>query len=234
MESPPQRRYITSGKIVRVAQHTAQKMNRISRRLGVGGYILAGGQSQRMGRDKALLELSGKTLLARAASLLEPLTGTPTVIGPPELYSSSSLRVIADLTPRIGPLGGILTALGDSQSPWNLILGCDLPFLTAEWLAYLIDRALDSDADAVIPQSLAGAEPLCAMYHKRSEPEISSAVSRGVRKVTDGLAALTIEPVPPSEWKQFDAGGRLFQNMNSPEDFEAARALFGGRSTEAD
>lgn len=198
----------------------------MTRQHGVGGYILAGGASSRMGRDKALLVLAGRTLLDRAASLIEPLTGAPTVIGSPDRYGSGKWRVIADQIAGLGPLGGIATALRDSREPWNLILGCDLPFVTQEWPAYLIDRALASPADAVVPQSARGAEPLCAMYRQSAEPLISKALSRGIRKVTDALADLNVESIPPDEWKKFDSHGRLFDNMNSPADFEAARTIF--------
>jgi molybdopterin-guanine dinucleotide biosynthesis protein A len=179
-----------------------------------------------MGSDKALLVLGGRTLLDRAASLIEPLTGAPTVIGSPERYASSGWRVIADEVAGLGPLAGIATALHDSREPWNVILGCDLPFVTEEWLAYLIDRALASAADAVVPQSPRGAEPLCAMYRKTAETHIAEALALGVRKVTDVLAGLNVEPILPADWKTFDSHGRLFDNMNSPADYEAARIIF--------
>jgi molybdopterin-guanine dinucleotide biosynthesis protein A len=185
-----------------------------------------------MHTDKALLVVDGRTMLDRTASLLAPLTGPPTVIGPPERYAASRWRVVADLTSGLGPLGGIATALRDSSVPWNLILGCDLPFLTEEWLAYLLDRALASAGDAVVPRSRRGAEPLCAAYRKSAEPRIANALARGVRKVTDALAELNVEAILPDEWKRFDSHGRLFDNMNTPADFEAARIVFESAARE--
>jgi molybdopterin-guanine dinucleotide biosynthesis protein A len=196
----------------------------MARFANVGGFILAGGESSRMGRDKALLEWDGEPLLLRAARLLGPLVGAPLVIAPPARYENLGLRLVADDNPGLGPLGGIATALRISLHPWNLVIGCDLPYLTPEWLAFLIERALASSADAALPVSAAGAEPLCAMYHRRAADAISAALGRGVRKVTDGLAGLAVLYLASDEWKAFDSGGRLFKNINAPAEYDAARA----------
>lgn len=195
----------------------------------VAGFILAGGESSRMGRDKSLLELSGVPLLARTARLVESVAGPPTVVGGAGECRSLGLRVIADDWPGAGPLGGIATALGASSAPWNLIVACDLPHLTQAWLAYLVERALASPGDAVLPMSARGAEPLCAMYHQRCAPAIRAALAQGTRKVTDGLQSVLVEMIGPLEWKGFDSEGLLFKNMNSPEDYEETRARLGER-----
>ena len=127
-----------------------------------------------------------------------------------------------------GPLGGIATALRAATAPWSLIVATDLPYLTREWLEYLIARALASSGDAVLPMNTRGAEPLCAMYHQRAEPAIRKALERGTRKVTDGLLDVRVETIAPDEWKGFDSEGLLFKNMNSPEDYEEAKARLGG------
>jgi molybdenum cofactor guanylyltransferase len=194
----------------------------------IAGFILAGGESSRMGRDKALLELGGVPLIQRTARLVESVAGTPTVIGNTEAYRSFGLRLIGDDWPGAGPLGGIATALRASDAPWSLVVACDLPYLTREWLDYLVARAGASPADAVVPINALGAEPLCAMYHKRGEAGIRRALERGTRKVTDGLKEIRIEAIAPGEWKAFDSEGLLFKNMNSPEDYEEARAKLGG------
>ncbi len=186
--------------------------------------MLAGGESARMGRDKALIELEGVPLILRVAGLLEPLTGRSIVIGQPERFDGLDLQVIGDDQPGLGPLGAISTALRNTRRPWNLILGCDLPFLTGPWLEHLIARAVHSSNAVVMPRSEGGLEPLCAMYHQRCEQAISAALARGVRKVTDGLADLRMEIIAPAEWKPFDSEGLLFKNMNSPADYEEARS----------
>jgi len=198
----------------------------------IAGFVLAGGASSRMGRAKALLEIGGVPLLVRTVRLVESVAGPATVIGRPGAYESIGLRAIDDDVPGAGPLGAIATALRASSAPWNLVVACDLPYLTREWLEYVAKRALASSADAVLPINARGAEPLCAAYHKRGEAAIRAALARGVRKVTDGLRDLRVETIEPAEWKAFDSDGLLFKNMNSPEDYEEAKARLdaGARS----
>ena len=118
-----------------------------------------------MGREKALLEVGGEALIQRTARLVESVAGAPTVIGNAGAFLPLGLRAIEDEWPGAGPLGGIATALRASSSPWSLVVACDLPYLTKGWLEFLIERALASDAIAVLPMNIRGAEPLCAMYH---------------------------------------------------------------------
>lgn len=188
------------------------------------GFVLAGGESSRMGRNKALLELGGALVIVRVARLVEEVTGAATVVGSSEAYTPLGLRTIRDDWPGAGPLGGIATALRASDSAWNLIVACDLPYLTKEWLEYLVQRAVKSEADAVLPMNESGAEPLCAMYNKSEEAAIWLALDRGTRKVTGGLTDLRIEYIEPREWKDFDSDGLLFKNMNSAADYEEAKA----------
>lgn len=190
----------------------------------MAGWVLAGGASARMGRAKALLEIGGVPFVVRTARLVESVAGSATVIGNPGAYQPLGLSAIGDDRPGAGPLGAIATALRASDAPWNLIVACDLPYLTREWLEYVVQRALASPADAVLPMNTRGAEPLCAAYHKRGEAAIRAALERGVRKVTDGLKDLRVDTIEPAEWKAFDSDGLLFKNMNSPEDYEEAKA----------
>jgi molybdopterin-guanine dinucleotide biosynthesis protein A len=193
----------------------------------IAGFILAGGESSRMGRDKALLELGGVPLIVRTARLVETITGRPTVIGDAEEYLALGLRAVGDDWPGAGPLGAIATALRVSAAPWSLVVACDLPYLTRAWLDFIVARAFASQGSAVLAMNTRGAEPLCAMYHKRCEPAIRAALENGTRKVTDGLKGVLVEMIGPLEWKDFDSTGLLFKNMNSPEDYEEARARFG-------
>lgn len=177
-----------------------------------------------MGQPKGLLTFAGKPLIVHVARLVEAVVQPPVVIGPASNYGGMGLRVVGDDRRNLGPLGGICTALRVTTRGWNLIVGCDLPFLTREWLEHLIGRAMDSPADVVMPINERGYEPLCAMYRKRAHGAIEAALGRGVRKITDGLAELTLAAIEPTEWKAFDPRGRLFKNVNTPAEYEQARA----------
>lgn len=190
----------------------------------VEGFVLAGGESARMGRNKALLEVGGVPMIVRTARLVASVVKSATAVGSPDTYAALGLRTIRDDWPGAGPLGGIATALRASEAEWNLIVACDLPYLTKPWLSYLAQRGTSSPADAVLPMNLAGAEPLCAMYSKGGEAAVWLALDRGTRKVTDWLASQRVEYIEPGEWKDFDSDGLLFKNMNSTADYEEAQA----------
>ena len=199
-----------------------------ARRREVAGFVLAGGASSRMGRNKALLELDGEPLVLRAARTISAAGMDVTVIGAPELYEPLGLAAVPDAEPGFGPLGGIATALAHSAREWNLVVAVDLPYLTPAWLAALADRALaEQAADAILPRSERGLEPLSAVYHRRCLGPIRGALARGVRKVTEGLAgppACRVMEIAPGEWNRVARGGLLFENINTPTDYERAAA----------
>jgi len=194
------------------------------------GFILAGGKSSRMGSDKALLEFGGITILQRTADLAAPLvsrvsliTSSPAASEVASPYAQLKLPLIGDRWPGAGPLGGITTALLSASADLCLILACDLPHLTQDWLAFLLDRSAKSGADAVVPETAKGLEPLCAVYRASRSATLAAALDGGVRKVTDALAALKISKIPESEWRPFSQDGLLFHNMNTRQDYLDAR-----------
>ena len=191
------------------------------------GYVLAGGASRRFGADKALVEFAGRTLLSRMCELIAATTGSVHVVAPAGRYSNQALSLIEDRWPDQGPLGGIITALratqeSNSVEPWNLMVSCDMPFLTREWLEYLAARAAANHAEVVVPRSRFVLEPLCACWRTSATPSLQAAFDQGVRKVTDAMKRLRMEILDETHWKRFDSAGRLFWNMNTPRDYQAA------------
>jgi molybdopterin-guanine dinucleotide biosynthesis protein A len=179
------------------------------------GYVLVGGRSSRMGRDKALLPLRGGVLAEWVARCVRQSAGTATLVGDPARYSSLGMRVIPDLFPEQGPLGGILTALRDSAAPWNLIVACDMPGIDVNLLATLIQTAQRSQADVLLPLDPEGRpQPLCAVYNRGSLASLERAFAQGVRKVTLALAGIQTLRLPMQEVTPF-------QNINTPEDWSA-------------
>jgi molybdenum cofactor guanylyltransferase len=200
----------------------------------IAGFILAGGQSSRMGRDKAMLEIDGVTVLDRTIALMRSVRIEPAVVGAAREFAraatATAAAVIVDERPGTGPLGGIASALRASQLPWNLVVACDLPYLTREWLEFLLARGLRSTADAVVPMNEGGPEPLCAVYAKSAEAPLVKAFESGVRGVIQGLTHIRVEYLELREWKGFDSEGLLFKNMNAPADYAKAQQRLGGRA----
>ena len=184
-----------------------------------------------MGRDKGLLDFGGVPLVLHTARLIEPLVAEVTVIGSPRRYTKLGLHAIADDvrvqsrtgSSGYGPLAGIATALSATRSPWNLILACDLPYLSAEWIDWLLSRALCSRGKAIVPRTERGIEPLAAVYRRECGATVAAALARGVRKVSDVIEELRVDHVYPREWRRIDPHGLILKNMNAPGDYEEAR-----------
>lgn len=195
------------------------------------GYVLAGGGSTRLGQDKALIEFDGKPLLLRAFRLLESAVRRVTVVASRRQYAELGVPIIPDEWPGSGPLGGIVTALRHSaldgtQSEWNLILACDMPFVTTDWLAFVAQRATRSAADAVVPRSSTGIEPLCAAYRTSCAAALAASLDRGVRKIGTAIGAVNVEYIPETESILFDSEGQLFKNVNTAADLGEAQAAW--------
>jgi len=181
-----------------------------------------------------MAQLAGQPLLARLCAKLGETTSAVAIIGDRKKYGAFGVTCIADRWPGEGPLGGIITALDASaQTPrtevpeptWNLIVGCDMPFLTREWLTFLVQRAVASSNNVVVPQSRHGLEPLCACWRVDANTMLRQSFDRGTRKVSEAMKHLRVEILDETHWKRFDSAGRLFWNMNTPADYEEARRL---------
>jgi len=180
------------------------------------GYVLVGGASSRMGRNKALLPYHGTTLAQSVAEVVRAAAGSAAMVGGLPRVASAGIGFVADLYPGEGPLGGILSALADSKADWNLVVACDMPGLRVDFLHRLLDRAESGASDAVIPAGPSGQwEPLCAAYHRNGRRGLEAAFRRGIRKLAVALAEIRAET-----W-QVPEELSCFQNVNTPEDWAA-------------
>ncbi len=187
--------------------------------MDTAGFVLAGGRSSRMGRDKALLEWDGDALLARAARCVAEAAGTVAVVGDPQRYAQFGMPVVADLRPGEGPLAGIEAALDSPYAAeWNLIVACDMPNLDTALLARLLAEARRHNPDCVTARTARGIEPLCAVYRRSFVDVARKALDAGQRKVRDAFVGLQVIHL----W--IDNEGAV-TNVNTPDDW---RALAGG------
>ena len=179
----------------------------------VAGFVLAGGASRRMGRDKALLEHEGQPWICLLADRVRAAAGNVTIIGPPERYAELGYPVEGDRTPGLGPLGGLGTALGLDYAPWNLVIACDMLHLPVELLVRLVRATETADADCVAAASPErGAEPLCAAYHARLAPLVDRLLESKQLKMRDFLAQIRFVGVAAAD-------PRELANVNTPEDW---------------
>ncbi len=192
----------------------------------VSAIIQAGGQSRRMGRDKALIDYQGQPIIAHVIKTLRTLSDDIVVVSNrSDLYSSFGVRVVADYDPPCGPLGGIAAGLQAVQHPLAVVVACDMPFLNVNLLRWLIDLA--DGYDAVVPQSGAEYEPLHAIYRRECYQPIVRRIERGERRVISFFADVRLRSVPESEWRVFDPEGRSLVNLNTPADLSLLSSSAG-------
>lgn len=204
-------------------------------RSGMEAAILTGGTSRRMGRDKAWLRLSGPTgppVIETLIQLLEPAYEPVRILAgesPQEPYVQLGLEVRADLRPHTGPLGGVHTALATAKRDVVLVVACDLPFLTREFLDGLSE--LRAGQDAVVPRPGGVPVPVCAFYATSCLPALEACLDRGQLKAADFLEDLVVRWVEDDELARLDPQGTALFNLNTPEDLARARviALQGSR-----
>jgi molybdopterin-guanine dinucleotide biosynthesis protein A len=181
-----------------------------------------------MGRDKALLEIGGQAMLARIVGRIRPLFDELSIVGGDAgSYGSFGVPVRPDVRPGCGSLGGIFTALAGASSPAVFCVACDMPFVNADLVAYLLETMEENKFQAVIPVVNDEPEPLCAVYSRLALPVIERDLDAGVRRIKDTLSSLRARNVDAAELHPFDPGLRTFFNINTPADLETARKIIG-------
>ena len=189
--------------------------------------IQAGGESRRMGTDKALLPFLGQPLILRLLSRLAGLASEVLVTSnEPESYRFLGLTPIPDRFPGWGALGGLYTALSAAKYPYVAVVACDMPFASPEIFAIELVLLQETEADAVIPRSGAGVEPFHAVYRRETcLPYIQSALEAGKRRVDAWFSEASIRYLEREEMLAYDPEKLAFLNINTPEELQEAERI---------
>ena len=188
----------------------------------VTGFVLVGGKSSRMGTNKALLSLNGRTLVERTRQIVEHVCDKVFLLGPRDIYGSFG-PCYEDIYPDCGPLGGIHVALVNSPTPYSLVISVDTPFVTAEFLHYMVGRALESSAMVTAPRIGGVVQPLCAVFARNFLPIAEAALKSGKYKVEPLFPRDQMLVLTEDEVQRFALPAQMFENLNTPEDYERAR-----------
>lgn len=183
----------------------------------------------RMGRDKALLELRGRPLIAYSLDALHGVADDVVIApGVEGRYLELGLPLVLDVVPDGGPLSGLCAVLESARTPWVAVLACDMPRASSEVLEHLAERALEGGHDACMLRTEAGLEPLCAVYHVRCAPFVRAALEAGERKLLSFRAIeiagrrLSVAELDERELAPQRRGAAC--NVNTPADYHAESA----------
>ena len=194
--------------------------------MDISCIVLAGGKSLRLGQNKVLEIIGDKSLLERAVAQLGSFHSDIIIVAAakqslPQLIGYPRVRNIVDVYPGKGPLGGIYTGLAASDSFYNLVVACDMPFLNLALLDYMIQ--LSADFDLVIPRLGDMVEPLHAVYSKNCLTPIEQLLRQGSLGAREIFALVKVRYVEADEIDCFDPEHLSFFNINTKADLERAR-----------
>ena len=183
--------------------------------------ILAGGQARRLGGiNKGTLPLGDAHIVDRQLDVLRTVATPVFVVGSSSpAFSARGLTIVPDDIPGMGALGGIYTAIARSPYDRTLVVACDMPFLSADFLGRM---AAIEDADLVIPKTARGYEPLCAIYTRACLADIRARMARGAlqaARLPQGVRIVELGPEIPG------MDERVFVNVNTPHDYERAKGM---------
>ena len=189
--------------------------------------IQAGGQSQRMGRDKALISLGGRPLIVHVLDRVVGL-GDEILIttNQPQAYTAFGGRLVSDAAPGAGALAGLHTALSAARGETVLVLACDMPFVSRPLLAHMLSLA--PEADVVAPRPGGEYEPLHAVYARSCLPAVEAALQAGEERVISFYPKVRVKVVEEPELAAYDPAGLSFFNINTPVDLTRAEEILAG------
>ena len=192
----------------------------MEKRNNITGIILAGGKSSRMGSDKGLLKLDNSTFIERIATVLKPFVNDIIIVSDYKAHDAFGLKRIKDLYKDAGPLSGILSGLKQSKTENNIVLSCDIPFISEELITKLIAH---SDEDALINQIECEGKtmPLIATYKKQCCLAIQKALDNDERRVRVLVKSLNPNTI------SVDSNYKLMvENINTPEQYKTLKHEF--------
>ena len=196
-------------------------------RTGLTGIVLSGGSSQRMGRNKALMELDGQTLIGRTLDKLSRLCDELIIsANDVELYAHLPARVIPDVIPGRGALSGIHASLAGMRHERAVVVACDMPFLSLPLLRFMV--AVAPGYDVVVPRLGGYYEPLHAVYSASCIAPIEQLLAAGPQRIVGLFERVRVREVTQDQVRLFRAA-LSFVNVNTPEDWAEAQRLSSAR-----
>lgn len=186
--------------------------------------IIAGGQSRRMGRDKAFIDLGGKTLIEHVIERSAGLGQAETILitNKPADYARLRLPMYSDALPDKGSLGGIYTALIKARSEFVLVLACDMPFINPDLLRFMLAQ-INEDLDIIVPRVEGYPQGLHAIYRQTCIAPIRQQLAANRLKIIRFYEQMRLRYLDEADYARFDPAGRSFANLNTPAELEQAR-----------
>lgn len=189
--------------------------------------IQAGGESRRMGRNKALVPFLGQAMIERVYQRVQELaTEVVVTTNNPEMLQGLGVRLVVDRLPRRGALGGLFTALDAAANPNVAVVACDMPFVSAGLLSHQLELLASEKCDAVIPKTSGGSEPFHAVYRRATcLKAVHHAIQADSWRVDSWFRSVSVVYVGPEVTRHYDPHQVAFWNVNTPDELHRAEEL---------
>ncbi|OGW35129.1 MAG: hypothetical protein A2010_04645 [Nitrospirae bacterium GWD2_57_9] len=184
------------------------------------GIVLAGGESRRMGRDKAFLTINGRPMIECVISVLREVTEHIIVVtNTPEAYAGHDVEITTDAFGQRGSIVGVYSGLLRSRDEYNIVVACDMPFLNSGLIRYMSGLAT-AEYDVVLPKIGEFVEPLHAVYGRGLLPVFEERIRNGHKRIMSAFTGRRVRYVTEKEVDRFDPGRRSFVNLNTVKEYE--------------
>lgn len=190
----------------------------------VTGIILAGGKNSRMGTNKAFLKINQNRLIDKTLEIYRRLFAEIIIVtnDPLSYLDFTDAALVTDIYKGKGPLGGIYTGLFYAKNPFVFVSACDMPFLNRDFIQYLVDQT--GRHDVIVPELSEGYQPLHAIYSRNCLPSIKRLLLMDKLKITGFYRDMRVLAIGTEQIQPFNPDGRLFHNLNTPEDFAQVKS----------
>ena len=194
-------------------------------KVNMTGILLAGGKNSRMGANKAFLEIDKERLIDKTMTIYQRLFSEIIIVtnDPLPHLEFQNTALVTDIYKGKGPLGGIYTGLFYAKNSYAFACPCDMPFLNEAFIAYMIGQS--GKHDVIVPELPDGYQPLHAIYSRNCLPSIKRLILMDKLKITGFYRDMRVLTISEEQVQPFNSGGRLFHNLNTPEDWEKVRRL---------
>ncbi|MEK6615419.1 MAG: molybdenum cofactor guanylyltransferase [Bacteroidota bacterium] len=184
----------------------------------ITGVILAGGKNSRMGSDKGMLTVDGKKIIERILDAMKPVVDEIIIISNEKNYDYLGYKVYNDIIKECGPMGGIHAALSFSATEKNLIVACDMPFITSSVLKQIINNS--TDCGIAVPEFLGEAQPLCGVYSKSCLSKFVKLLKKGNWKMKDAFNYFKVNNI---RFTKDELPENHFLNLNTPVEYQTIK-----------
>jgi molybdenum cofactor guanylyltransferase len=190
------------------------------RKTNISGIILAGGKNSRMGANKAFLEIDGTRLIDNTLKIYREVFAEIIIVtnDPLSYIEFTDAAVVTDIYKGKGPLCGIYTGLCYAKNPYAFVSACDMPHLHKGFIDYLVSQT--GKPDVIVPETTDGYQPLHAIYSHDCLPSIKRLLLLDKLKITGFYRDRRVLSIGEEQIRPFNPDGRLFKNLNTPEDVE--------------